>query len=98
MKSSARHSIKAGPDPICTFRTIYPQSETIDPQGPKSALSHARVERCEHRVLGDPGTQRWGWVALAVQEFLIEANLLGSSCQEPIPRPRRSSAAVRAFP
>jgi len=36
---------------------------------PKSALSHSPVERSEHRILGDPGTQRSRWVIMAVQVF-----------------------------
>ena len=38
-------------------------------EGPKSALSHSPVERSGHRILGDPGTQRWRWVIMAVQGF-----------------------------
>jgi hypothetical protein len=38
-------------------------------EGPKSALSHFPVERSEHRILGDPGTQRLRWVIMAVQGF-----------------------------
>jgi hypothetical protein len=42
-------------------------NETFD--RPMSAFSGSWLEGSEHRILGDPGTQRSRWVIMAVQGF-----------------------------
>jgi len=51
-------------------------------EGPMSALSGSLVERSEHRILGDPGTQRQRWVIMAVQVF----SRIRPSCTQGLPR------------
>ena len=38
-------------------------------------VSGSCVERSENRILGEPGTQRWRWVIIAVQVFFGSAEL-----------------------
>jgi hypothetical protein len=56
-----------------------PHSEKTDDtsEDPISAASRFSLVRSEHRILGDPGTQRWRWVIMAVQSFSrIRVNLI----------------------
>jgi len=43
-------------------------SELAD--GPRNQVLHSSVKGSEHRMLGDPGTQRGRWVIMAVKVFL----------------------------
>jgi hypothetical protein len=35
-----------------------------------NSVSHSPIQWQTHHILGDPGTQRWRWVFMAVQVFL----------------------------
>ena len=50
--------------------TAYCGERNETSEGARNRFSRSSMEGWEHRILGDPGTQRWRWAIMAVEVFL----------------------------